>query len=190
MILSIRTYGNPALREETSEVTEDSDELESLIDDMIETMHGANGIGLAAPQVGRPERLFVVDVSEMAEEIEEETGELPEWAEGPLVFINPELTEFEPPDVVMEEGCLSIPEIQEEVTRPSTVRVRYLDRSFAKREIVAEGVLARVVQHEFDHLNGVLFVDHLSPLKRRMLRRRLKRMAAGEVEADYPLAGT
>lgn len=98
------------------------------------------------------------------------------------------MAEVEAPDVVMEEGCLSIPDIQEEIVRPEQVRVTFLDRSFDKQEIVAKGVLARVVQHEFDHLSGVLFVDHLSSLKRRMLRRRLQRMATGEVEADYPLA--
>lgn len=188
MVLPILTYGNPTLREETAEVTEDSEEFQRLIDDMIETMHGANGIGLAGPQVGRHERLFVVDVSAMAETIEEELGKLPEWATGPQVFINPELADVEASDVVMEEGCLSIPEVQEDITRPDTVRVTFLDRSFEEREIVAEGILARVIQHEFDHLNGVLFIDRLSPLRRRMLRRRLQRMAAGEVEADYPLA--
>lgn len=189
MILPIYPYGHPILRAETEPVEAVTPELESLIDDMIETMRNAAGIGLAAPQVGRGERLFVADLSPMAEDIEAELGELPDWAQRPLVFINPEIVDEDEAALCdYEEGCLSIPDLRELVTRPDAIRVRYRDRDFEEREMAAEGVLARVVQHETDHLDGVLFIDHLSPLRRRLLRRRLREIARGEVEADYPLA--
>lgn len=189
MILPIYTFGHPILRETTVEVKEDSPSLQALIDDMIETMHGANGVGLAAPQVGRTERLFTVDLSGLAEEIEEERGALPEWAQGPMVFINPDVVPDDAgPASRLEEGCLSIPDVREDVVRPERIRVRYLDRHFEEQEMEADDMLGRVIQHEFDHLRGVLFLDYLSPLRKRLLRRRLREMAAGEVEADYPLA--
>ena len=185
MILPIRVYGDLSLREPTDPVEDDSDELQQLIDDMIETMRGAAGIGLAAPQVGRDERLFVVDLSPLAEELEEEGEEVPE---GVLVFINPEITSKPGDECEYEEGCLSIPEIREMVERPASIRVRYLDREFKEQELEAEGMLARVIQHEYDHLEGVLFTDHISAFRRRLLKRRLKAIKEGDVEAEYPLA--
>lgn len=189
MILPIYPYGHPILREETEPVEALSPELESLLDDMIETMHNASGIGLAAPQVGRRERVFVADLSAMAEDIEDELGERPEWAQGPLVFINPEIVhEDEETLCDYEEGCLSIPDLRELVVRPDVVRIRYRDRNFEEQEIEARSVLARVVQHETDHLHGVLFIDLISPLRRRLLKRRLREISRGEAEAEYPLA--
>lgn len=189
MILPIYPYGSPVLRTETTPVEQDSPELQQLLDDMIETMHGASGIGLAAPQVGRTERLFVVDLSAVAGDLEEEVGEVPDWAQGPLAFINPEIVDADEDELCdYEEGCLSIPDIRENVVRPDHIRVRFLDRSLEPHEVEASGMLARVVQHEFDHLNGILFIDHISPLRRRLLKRRLREMAQGRVEADYPLA--
>jgi peptide deformylase len=189
MILPIYPYGSPILREETEPVEADSPELQRLIDDMIETMHAASGIGLAAPQVGRRERLFVVDLSAMAGELQQELGAVPEWAHGPLAFINPEIVDEDADDLCdYEEGCLSIPDVREMVTRPDRVRVRFRDRDFAEREVAAEGMFARVIQHENDHLHGVLFIDHLSQLRRKLLGRRLRSIARGEGEADYALA--
>jgi peptide deformylase len=189
MILPIYPYGSPILREETEPVGADSPELQQLIDDMIETMHAASGIGLAAPQVGRRERLFVVDLSTMGEDLAEELGGVPEWAQGPLAFINPEIVEEDEEDLCeYEEGCLSIPDVREMVTRPDHVRVRFRDRDFVEREIEARGMLARVVQHELDHLHGVLFIDHISQLRRKLLGRRLRSIARGDGEADYLLA--
>lgn len=194
MSLPIYTFGQPVLREETTPVEADSPALQSLIDAMIETMHGASGIGLAAPQVGRTERLFVVDLSHLADDLMEDLSltdpaDLPAWAQGPQAFINPEVEPIEPEVTSeFEEGCLSIPDLREDVTRPESVRVRYLDRHFEAQDLIATGMLARVVQHENDHLDGVLFVDYLSPLKKRLLKRRLRRMAEGDVEADYPVA--
>ena len=189
MILPIYTYGQPVLRERAEEIEGDSPELQTLIDDMIETMHGATGLGLAAPQVGKALRLFVADLSGVAEDIAEENGgEVPDYAMGPLVFINPEIVLDEESDRVdYEEGCLSIPDLRETVWRPDRLRVRYQDREMVTHELVAERMLARVIQHEFDHVEGVLFVDYLSPLRKRMLKRRLQAMARGEVEAEYPI---
>lgn len=184
MVLPIYVYGHDALRQETDPVEENTDELQSLIDDMIETMHNAAGIGLAAPQVGRSERLFVVDLTPMAEEMAEAEEPLPPQ---PMVFINPEIVEDSPETIELEEGCLSIPEVREAVSRPERVRMRYRDRDFEEQEVEAGHMLARVLQHERDHLDGILFTDYLSSFRKRLLRRPLREMVEGEVEADYPL---
>jgi peptide deformylase len=185
MVRPIYVYGTEALRQETEPVEENTEALQTLIDDMIETMYGASGIGLAAPQVGRTERLFVVDVTSMADELEEDEEPLPPQ---PMVFINPEITWESDAACDFEEGCLSIPEVREMVTRPERITVRYLDRDFETQELEVGSMLARVIQHEYDHLDGILFTDHLSAFRQRLLRRTLKRMARGDVEADYPLA--
>lgn len=179
MILPIYIYGAPILTQRTVEVKENTEELQQLIDDMIETMHGASGIGLAAPQVGRSERLFVVDLSPMLEDDEAPVA--------PQVFINPEIYDETEEDEEYEEGCLSIPDIREYVVRPEGIRIKYLDRNFEEHDIIADGMLSRVIQHEFDHLEGILFLDHLSAFKKRLLKRKLNEMKKGNVEADYPL---
>lgn len=184
MVLPIYTFGHDKLREETEPVEADSDELQTLIDNMIDTMYAASGIGLAAPQVGRSERLFVIDVTPMRGEIEGEGQTVPEQ---PMVFINPEIVAESDVTVDYEEGCLSIPDVQETVTRPETVRIEYLDRDFEKQEREVTSFLARVIQHEFDHLFGILFTDHLGSFRKRMVRRSLRKIAKGDVEADYPL---
>ena len=184
MVLPIHLYGHDALRQETTPVEANSDELQALLDNMIETMHNAAGIGLAAPQVGRDERLFVVDVTPMATEMEEDGEPVPPQ---PMVFINPEIVAESDETTDMEEGCLSIPEVREAVTRPERVRVRYRDRDFEEQTLETGSVLARVVQHEYDHLEGVLFTDYLSSFRKRLLRRSLRQMTEGEVDADYPL---
>lgn len=194
MVLPIYTYGQPVLREPARPVDPgapdfDADAFRQLLADMVETMHEAHGIGLAAPQVGRSLRVFVVDLAPYAEEItEEHDGQTPEWARGPFALINPETAPLEDAqDEAFEEGCLSIPDLREEVVRPDAVRLRYLTEEFEPVELIATGMLARVVQHELDHLDGVLFVDYLSALRKRIVRRRLRRMAEGEVEAEYPI---
>lgn len=185
MVLPIYVYGTEALRAETESVDENTEALQTLIDNMIETMYAASGIGLAAPQVGRTERLFVVDVTSMADEIEEDGESVPPQ---PMVFINPEVVWESETEGEYEEGCLSIPDVREMVTRPERVSVRYRDRDFNEQVMEVGNMLARVIQHEYDHLDGVLFTDHLSAFRQRLLRRTLKRMARGDVEADYPLA--
>lgn len=182
MIRPVYLLGRPELREVTRRIESDSEELQALIDDMIQTMHAASGIGLAAPQIGRGERLFVVDVSPMAETLEEEGVAVPEQ---PMVFINASIVEEGEEDTEFEEGCLSIPDIHEIVVRPETVRIRYLNRHFEPHEDEFSGMLARVIQHEYDHVEGVLFIDYLSPLRRRLLKRRLEDISRGFVETDY-----
>lgn len=184
MVLPIYLYGHDALRQETEPVEQNTEGLQELIDDMIDTMHNAAGIGLAAPQVGRTERLFVVDVTPMAADMEEDEEPVPPQ---PMVFINPEIVEEGDETVEMEEGCLSLPELREAVARPSRVQVRYLNREFEEQELETGSVLARVVQHEYDHLEGVLFTDYLSSFRKRLLRRSLRQLANGDVTADYPL---
>lgn len=159
-VLDIRVLGDPVLRERTTPVPEVTDELRALIDAMFETMYAAEGIGLAAPQVGRSERLFVADVDGT-----------------PYVFVNPEIVASEGMDRA-EEGCLSIPEIFGDVNRPDWVHARALDRDGKPFEIEARGLLARCIQHELDHLDGKLFIDYLSLLKRKFVMRNWEREAA------------
>ena len=186
MILPIHIYGDPILRTETDDVASDSPELQQLIDDMIETMHGAAGIGLAAPQVGHTERLFVVDLRPLYEDLTpEEIAALPPQ---PMAFINPEIVWESDEDCAFEEGCLSIPDLREDVVRPERITIAYLDRHFEAHEMEVGSLLARVIQHEYDHLDGILFIDHISAFRRGLLKRRLREMARGQVEADYPLA--
>ena len=187
MVLPIHLYGHDALREEADPVTDNTEALQELIDDMIETMHNAAGIGLAAPQVGRSKRIFVIDVTPMAADMEEDGESVPPQ---PMVFINPEIVDEGATSVDMEEGCLSIPEVREAVTRPERIRVRYLDRDLEEQELETGSVLARVIQHENDHLDGVLFTDYLSSFRKRLLRRSLRDMKEGDVEADYPLVAS
>jgi peptide deformylase len=168
-------------------VEEDNEALQQLMDDMVETMHVASGIGLAAPQVGRKERLFVIDLSPMSRADEEpDDGLAAVWNE-PVVMVNPEIIAVSEEMEDYEEGCLSIPDITEIVERPTAIQLRYFDRKLKEQDLEVSGMSARVIQHEFDHLNGVLFVDRLTPLRRRLLKRRLRDMTRGEVDADYPL---
>ncbi|HUF10583.1 MAG TPA: peptide deformylase [Rhodothermales bacterium] len=184
MILPIYTFGAEVLRQATPELEDNSEALQTLIDDMFETMHNASGVGLAAPQVGRSERVFVVDLKKS---LEDEEAIEPAALPGPLVFINPAIKAIDGGEVEYEEGCLSIPEIRENVVRPDTVDIEYLDRTLTPVRLQATGLLARVIQHELDHLDGILFIDRLSTLKRQLLRRRLREMSRGEVTAEYPI---
>lgn len=179
-ILPIVTYNDEVLRTAATRIEKNSDELQQLINDMFETMYYARGVGLAAPQIGKAIRLFVADVDVMAEE----AGET---KQGPQVFINPEIVSKGDELVSMEEGCLSIPEIKDNVSRPETVTVKYLNGHFREQQITAEGWFSRVIQHEIDHLEGVLFIDHISSFRRRMQKRKLREIARGNIEAEYPL---
>jgi peptide deformylase len=161
----IRTYPDPVLRKRTSPVERIDRALDRLIEDMVETMHAAPGVGLAANQVGVPLQLAVIDLS--SREDEEQRHPL-------LVIINPEILAFEG-SVIEEEGCLSIPDYAEKVKRAARVKVRAQDRTGKQFEIEAEGLMAKALQHEIDHLNGLLFVDKLSPLKKNLFKRRFKK---------------
>ncbi len=185
MILPIRIYGDPILRTQTQDVEADSNGLQELIADMHETLQQAAGIGLAAPQVGRTERLFLVDLTELLDSAD--NGEAALLPPQPMVFINPRLLWEGAEEEEFEEGCLSIPDVREMVTRPERVILAYRDRNFQPQELETGGLLARVIQHEYDHLEGVLFIDLISPFRRSFLKRRLREMAQGNVEAPYAI---
>lgn len=184
MIRPIYLLGNPELRRNTDQVTEDSTSIQEIIDDLLETMYFARGIGLAAPQIGCSKRIFVVDVSAMEEEFGQSGFVMPAQ---PMVFMNPQILHSSDTRGEFEEGCLSIPDIHEDVNRPEVINIKYLDRKFASKEEEYSGMLARVIQHEYDHLEGVLFIDHITALRRRLMRRRLKEITEGSAETDYPV---
>lgn len=175
-VLPIYTDGSPPLRKKAQPVTEFNDNLLKLVMDMFETMRKANGIGLAANQVGILKRVVVIDVSEM-EGLEDIKS---------FTLINPEIVKGT--DLLtMEEGCLSVPHIRDDVERAENIKVRYKDTSFKDVTLEAGGILARVILHEVDHLDGILFIDHLSPAKRKLHADMLKKIRHGELEVDYPV---
>jgi len=189
-VLPIYLYGSEVLRKKARPVPELDNSLIKLAYDMAETMHKANGIGLAATQVGDLRRIIVVDQSSVEEaEAEEESTDSKRPTNGQqrtLVLINPVVL-LEEGSWSMEEGCLSIPEVRAAVRRPAAARVKFLDANFREVEMAAEGLLGRVILHEIDHLNGVLFVDLLSKTKRTLLRPALKKIKQGDVETSYPI---
>lgn len=179
-VLPIVTYNDPILRKETKAIQSDSSELQELIDNMFATMYNSNGVGLAAPQIGKSIKLFVTDTDAVTEEFEEENT-------GPLVFINPEIVKKSSELVKMEEGCLSIPEVRDDIARPETITVKFLNRNFEEQTLEVSGWPSRVIQHENDHLNGVLFIDHLSAFRRRLHKSVLTEIDKGILETQYPL---
>ena len=187
MILPVIAYGDPVLRAECEEVEEGTD-MTSILKDMRDTMHQASGVGLAAPQVGKSIRLFIVDASPFAEEEpenEEEAQNFEILKNFKKVFINPIIEEERGKKWAFTEGCLSIPGIREEVIRENIVKISYFDEEWNFHEEEYTGVAARIIQHEYDHIEGILFTDHLNPLKRRMLKRRLTDVSKGEVSVTY-----
>ncbi len=183
MILPIVAYGDPVLRKKAEEIDEKYPNLEKLISDMYDTMYEARGVGLAAPQVGLPIRLFIVDASPFAEGEDAEPA-----AEGfKRVFINPIIFEETGEEWPFEEGCLSIPNIREEVKRKSELKIEYYDENWDLYEEALDGVLARVVQHEYDHIEGILFTDKLSPLRRTLLKGKLADISKGNVDVSYKM---
>lgn len=189
MILPIVAYGSPVLKKEAEEIEENYEGLNDLIDDMFQTMYEASGVGLAAPQINKSIRLFVVDASPFAEVEEgEEPDPLAEGLEGfKKVFINPIIEEEDGEEWGFAEGCLSIPKIREEVMRKPKIRITYYDRDWNFHDEEYEGYAARIIQHEYDHIEGVLFTDHLSPLKKRMLKKKLTNISKGDVEVAYKM---
>lgn len=183
MVLPIYLIGTPVLRRQTNDVSENSPELQSLLDDMIETMHASNGIGLAAPQIGRSERIFVVDISPLEGEHYSEEDSMPAQ---PMVFINATIHDESEEDSEFEEGCLSIPDVHEEVVRARSIRITYQDRDLVEHDEEFDGILSRVIQHEYDHVDGILFIDHITPFRRRLLKRRIREISEGNVDVEYP----
>ena len=177
MIYPIFVYGQPVLKKRASDIEKGTD-VKQLVADMYETMYNASGIGLAAPQIGRSIRMFIVDGAPTEEEGMEDFRK---------VFINPQIIDEYGDPWVFEEGCLSIPHIRENITRDDTVRIRYFDENWNEHEEEYDGLKARIIQHEYDHLEGVLFTDHLKPLKRRVLKGRLKDISRGKIKTDYAI---
>jgi len=186
MKLPIVAYGDPILRKKAEEIDEDYPNLGRLVADMFETMYAARGVGLAAPQVGLSIRLFVIDASPYAEDDEDGKGD-PALKDFKKVLINPIILEEKGDSWGFNEGCLSIPDISEEVMRPSQVLVNYLDEDFEEQEVELSGLAARIVQHEYDHIEGKLFVDKLSPLKKAMLKGKLAAISKGLVDVKYKM---
>lgn len=186
MKLPIVAYGDPILRKKAEDIDEDYPNLKELISDMFETMYAARGVGLAAPQVGLPIRLFVIDASPFAEDDEDDEGD-PTLKDFKKVLINPIIIEEKGDKWGFSEGCLSIPDINEEVMRPSHVVINYLDEDFEEHEVELSGLAARVVQHEYDHIEGKLFIDKLSPLKKAMLKGKLDNISKGMVDVGYKM---
>ncbi len=180
MILPIYALGQPVLKKVAKPIDQDYEGLSELIDSMWETMYHAHGIGLAAPQIGKSIRLFIVDTVQAMEE-----GKADEGIK--RVFINAQKLEEAGDPWDYEEGCLSIPDARGDVKRPPQVKLRYMDENFVEKEEVFTGINARVIQHEYDHIDGILFIEHLKPLKRRLLKRRLENIRKGKINCEYKM---
>jgi peptide deformylase len=185
MILPIVAYGDPVLKREADEISSDYAGLKELIENMFETMYAASGVGLAAPQIGKSIRLFIVDASPFADDDEAEDPKAKGLKDFKKVFINPIIEEEQGEEWAFQEGCLSIPKIREDVYRKENIHITYYDENFEFHEEEYSGYAARVIQHEYDHIEGILFTDHLSPLKRKLLTKKLANISKGEVEVDY-----
>lgn len=180
MILPIIAYGDPVLKKLAEEIEKDYPNLKELIEDMFETMYGAKGVGIAAPQVNKSVRIFIVDASPFKEDDEELDG-------FKKIFINPIIVEEEGQEWIFNEGCLSIPGIREDVKRKPRIVIEYFDENFELHEETYEGLSARIIQHEYDHLEGTLFTDRINPLKRRLLKSKLNDIAKGKIEINYKM---
>ena len=185
MILPIVAYGDPVLRKVGKNIGKDYPDLNELIENMRETMKNAQGVGLAAPQIGKDIRLFLIDASPFADSDQLEEQER-EFLKGfNKVFINASILEEEGEEWVFNEGCLSIPNINEDVYRNETIHVEYLYENFEKKEETLSGLAARIFQHEYDHIEGILFTDRISSLKKRLLKKKLENISKGKVDVDY-----
>lgn len=185
MILPIVAYGDPVLKRVGEEIEEDFEGLNDLIDDMFETMYKASGVGLAAPQIGKSLRLFVVDASPFAEDEELDVTERKMLESFKKAFINPIILDEKGEEWGFEEGCLSIPGIREEVWRNETLTIEYYNQDWELITETYSGLAARVIQHEYDHIEGILFTDHINPLRRSFLKKKLLNISKGVVKVDY-----
>lgn len=188
MILPVVAYGNPVLRKVCDEIGPDHPGLEKLIADMWETLYNSNGVGLAAPQVNKPIRLFIVDTVQIVEDFDDEDRKkYPGEEPVKKIFINAHKIEETGKPWPYNEGCLSIPKIREDIQRNSHIRIAYQDENFVEHEEVFHGITARVIQHEYDHTEGKLFIDYISPLKKRLLKKKLDDISKGKVQVDYKM---
>ncbi len=188
MILPIVAYGHPVLRKVASDIMPDYPGLEKFIEDMWETMYASNGVGLAAPQVNRDIRLFVVDTVQMFAGMDEkEKKQYPDAPGVKAVFINAHIVELEGDEWPYNEGCLSIPKIREDIYRQESVTLQFRDQNFEPHIATFTGLSARVIMHEYDHIEGKLFIDHLSPLKRKLMKGKLNDITKGKISVDYKM---
>ena len=185
MILPIIAYGDPVLKRKAKDIPEDYPELNTLIDNMFDTMYNASGVGLAAPQIGKSIRLFIIDASPFAEDdnlSEEEQLQLKGAKE---VFINPTIVEESGDEWDFNEGCLSIPDVREDVFRKPNIKIEYYDRAFNFKTKTIDGLYARVIQHEYDHIEGILFTEKLSSFKKRLIKGKLNNISKGKIKVEY-----
>lgn len=178
MIYPIVVYGDPVLKKRGKDITKGDIDVIKLAEDMFETMENASGVGLAAPQIGKSIRMFVVDASAMSDE-GEDLGDFKK------VFINPEIIEETGNEWDFEEGCLSIPDIREIIYRQEELTIRYFDENWEEHEETFDDIKARIIQHEYDHIEGVLFTDHISPIRKRLLKGKLKNISKGKIDTKY-----
>ena len=188
MILPILSYGSPILKKEAKEITQDYPNLNELIDNMWETMYAAQGVGLAAPQIGVSIRLFVIDASPFIDKENMTDEEIETLRNFKKVFINPNISLEGGREWNFNEGCLSIPDVREDVSRKEKITLEYFDENFNSKKLNLKGLSARVVQHEYDHIEGILFVDHLSPLKKRLIKGKLNSISKGDITVDYKMS--
>ncbi|WP_298236771.1 peptide deformylase [uncultured Algibacter sp.] len=187
MILPIVAYGDPVLKKKAQDISEEYTNLDVLLANMYETMYNAYGVGLAAPQVGLPIRLFLVDTTPFAEDEELPEEERNNLKDFKRTFINAKILKEEGEEWAFNEGCLSIPDVREDVFRQPKITIEYFDENFKKHTDVFEGLVARVIQHEYDHIEGVLFTDKLSSLKKRLIKGRLSNISKGKIRVDYKM---
>jgi peptide deformylase len=185
MIIPITAYGDPVLRKKAKDISADYPKLKELIENMWETMYGAYGVGLAAPQVGLPIRIFMIDTSPFAEDEDLSEEERNELASLKKVFINAKILEEKGDEWAFNEGCLSIPDVREDVFRKPEITIEYFDEDFNKHTESYKGLAARVIQHEYDHIEGILFTDKLSSLKKRLIKGKLTNISKGKIQVDY-----
>ena len=190
MVLPIIAYGDPVLRKVADDIDKDYPNLSQLIEDMKETMINARGVGLAAPQIGKSIRLFIVDTTPFSDNDDLDDEERKFLSTYKKVFINAKILNEEGDEWMFNEGCLSIPNINEDVARKDTLTIEYVDENFNKHTETLSGLAARVIQHEYDHIEGVLFTDKLSSLKKRLIKKKLENISKGKVDVDYRMKFT
>lgn len=185
MILPILAYGDTVLRKKGESITKSYPELDTLIENMYETMYAASGIGLAAPQIGLPIRLFLVDATPFAEDEDFTPEEQEQFKDFKHAFINAQILEEQGDEWVFNEGCLSIPDIREDVFRKPVIKMQYQDENFETHIKTFDGIIGRIIQHEYDHIEGILFTDKLSPLKKRLIKGKLSNISKGKINVEY-----
>tara|TARA_B100000780_G_scaffold14346_1_gene9653 strand:- start:155 stop:742 length:588 start_codon:yes stop_codon:yes gene_type:complete len=187
MILPIIAYGSTVLKKKAKDLSNDYPNVKQLIENMWETMYASNGVGLAAPQIGLSLRLFVVDTAPFADDETLDIVDVKILESFKKIFINPTIIEEDGEIWEFNEGCLSIPDVREDVSRHERIKINYLDEYFKPQTLILSGLVARVIQHEYDHIEGILFTDHLSPLKRRLLKGKLTSISKGAIEVEYSM---